>query len=192
MDKTAQNSNKDSLLSLLWPVNMTGEWSFWPVKSPFWPDKTDNVCWAAVIFSHELSVVEFIVCLFQGYLGWCGANFHLSSSGAIFRNSCQNRQRKKIEWKCLDSHENVQYFSKKIDLENVSLCYGQPKIGGCAPLITISGLRRLRWPASTLGASIHEVVYVACQSRGLVCASQADVQHFFHPCHVQRHCTAYI
>ena len=25
MDKTAQNSNKDSLLFLLWPVNMTGE-----------------------------------------------------------------------------------------------------------------------------------------------------------------------
>lgn len=94
---------------------------------------------------------SWFVC-FKVSLGWCCANFHFSSSGAIFRNSCQNRQRKKIEWKCLDSHENVQYFSKKIDLENVSLCYGQPKIGGCAPPITISGLRRLRWPASTLGA----------------------------------------
>ena len=88
---------------------------------------------------------SWFVC-FKVNLGWCGANFHLSSSGAIFRNSCQNRQRKKIEWKCLDSHENVQYFSKKIDLENVSLCYGQPKIGGCAPLITISGLRDFGGP----------------------------------------------
>lgn len=31
-----------------WPVNMTGEWSFWPVKIPLWPDVT---CWAAVILS---------------------------------------------------------------------------------------------------------------------------------------------
>ena len=146
---------------------------------------------------------SWFVC-FKVNLGWCGANFHLSSSGAIFRNSCQNRQRKKIEWKCLDSHENVQYFSKKIDLENVSLCYGQPKIGGCAPLITISGLRRLRWPASTLGAEFSFRQWLLSSTKSftwlvsrlsvasLVWASQADVQHFFHPCHVQRHCTAYI
>ena len=24
--------------NVAWPINMTGEWSFWPVKSPFWPN----------------------------------------------------------------------------------------------------------------------------------------------------------
>ena len=35
-----------------WPVNMTSEQSFWPVKSLFWPD---IVCWRAVILSPGLA-----------------------------------------------------------------------------------------------------------------------------------------
>ena len=32
-----KNEQRDCL-NMTWLVNMTDEWSFWPVKSPFWPD----------------------------------------------------------------------------------------------------------------------------------------------------------
>ena len=35
------------------PINMTGEWSFWPVKTPFW---SDIFRWPAVILSRTFPV----------------------------------------------------------------------------------------------------------------------------------------
>ena len=57
-------------LNMTWLVNMTGEWSFWPVKSPFWPDIAR---WPAIILSPEYSSVKQILHLHLWLL--CDKNF---------------------------------------------------------------------------------------------------------------------
>ena len=44
---------------------LTGEWNFWLVNSPFWPD-----CWLAVIFS-PLTCVHSIICLINYWQTKC-------------------------------------------------------------------------------------------------------------------------
>ena len=41
----------------IWPVNMTGDWKVWPVKSPIW---ADIVRWLAVIFSPVIIIQSLV------------------------------------------------------------------------------------------------------------------------------------
>ena len=56
-DCLSKNEQHDHL-NMTWLVNMTGEWSFWPVKSPFWPDIAH---WPAIILSPEYSSIKQIL-----------------------------------------------------------------------------------------------------------------------------------